>query len=165
MKINALPSVEELFERFYVDSTSPSGLRWATKRFKCRHEVGDTAGSIGAGRYWRIEICGVRYPAHRIVQAMKTGADRSHMTVDHIDRNKQNNHPFNLRWATMQEQSLNKTCSNPLGKGVCYIRDGLTKPYRASAWRDGKDVYLGMYSTADAAHQAYLAFTSSSTSR
>lgn len=148
--MNPLPSIDELFDRFYVDSTSPSGLRY-TKNNK-------HAGGRNARGYWRVKIDGTRYQAHRIVQALKTGEDLIELTVDHKDRNPSNNHPFNLRWATMTEQALNRLTHNRNGhKGVHHQKGrNLKKPYQAQVWLDGKMRHLGMYETAEEAHEAYL---------
>ena len=145
-----LPPIDELFDRFYVDSTSPSGLRYVKN--------GKHAGCQNHKGYWRVKIGGTRYPGHRIVQALKTGKDLVELTVDHKDRDPSNNHPFNLRWASMTEQALNRSSHNRNGyKGVHYQEGkNLKKPYQAQIWLDGKMRHLGMYETAEAAHEAYL---------
>ena len=145
-----LPPIDELFDRFYVDSTSPSGLRYVKN--------GRHAGTKNRRGYWRVKICGTRYPGHRIVQALRTGKDLAALTVDHLDRNPSNNHIFNLRWATMTEQALNRSSTNRTGyKGVHFREDkNLNRPYQAQIWLDGKMRHLGMYETAEAAHEAYV---------
>ena len=162
MIINSLPPVDDLFDRFYVDSSSPSGLRWARSRYKCRYKTGDVAGSLNTGQYWRVTIDDIAYPAHRVVQVMKTGVDRTDLTVDHINRNMQDNHPFNLRWATMSMQAKNKKCRNKTGyRGVLHhAKRNLKKPFQAQVWVEGRMKNLGMFETALEAHQAWLKATS-----
>ena len=49
---------------------------------------------------------------HTLVCAAYHGSPPSEQcTADHIDKNPQNNHADNLRWATPQQQALNKTSS------------------------------------------------------
>ena len=59
--------------------------------------------------------------------------------VDHIDRNKTNNHISNLRWATLSENSQNqsKRCDNTSGhKGITY--DKYNERYRYHKTIQGK---------------------------
>ena len=57
-KPNPLPPLEELNRRYYVDPTSPSGLR--NKISICsRAQANGVAGTLGPGhRYWNIGIKG-----------------------------------------------------------------------------------------------------------
>lgn len=47
-------------------------------------------------------------PVHRLVAEAFIPNPYNKPTVDHIDRNPQNNHVENLRWATYREQSKNQ---------------------------------------------------------
>ncbi len=59
--------------------------------------------------YLFLNIRNRRYTIHKLVITVIRGppSDPSH-TVDHIDRNVQNNHISNLRWSTRSEQCLNR---------------------------------------------------------
>lgn len=146
-----LPPIDELFDRFYVDSTSPSGLRNARKIYRAeKDEVTGTPQGVG---YYTVKIRGTHYLTHRIVHALRTGCDQPDKQIDHIDRNRGNNHPFNLRWVTANENQRNKHCYNKNDlKGV---------RQRGSRWEafitvNSKQAYLGMHDTPEQAHQAYL---------
>jgi hypothetical protein len=102
------PSELELFkEVFELSEEFPSGLKWkitVTNRAK----AGNMAGSLKNHGYWSVGYKGKSYPVHRIVCALATNKDCTDLTVDHIDRNRGNNCPENLRWATKSEQGKNR---------------------------------------------------------
>jgi hypothetical protein len=152
---NPLPSIDELFDRFYVDSTSPSGLRYAKDLAGTRIKAHDVAGALTQG-YWRIIVAGKGYQVHRIVHVMRSGVDDPNLTVDHKDRNSSNNHPFNLRWATQSEQCLNRRNFGQCAKGV-YVEAGRSpsKPYKAQIRIDGKPCFLGYHRTEAQAVEVY----------
>jgi hypothetical protein len=62
--------------------------------------------------YERVELLGTPYLVHRLVAITYLPNPENKPTVDHIDRNKTNNHVSNLRWATEQEQAINKDYLN-----------------------------------------------------
>ena len=156
MTAKPLPSLDDLFDRLYVDSTSPTGLRWA-RQINSRALKDQPAGSL-TKRYCTVSIGGQRFACHRIIAALTTGVDRPDMEVDHVDRNRLNNHPFNLRWATRSGQMRNKTNWGKYAQGVYKEKANLSKPFRASVFRGGKQLRLGRYATEHEAHQAYLNF-------
>lgn len=156
MTASPLPSLDDLFDRFYVDSTSPTGLRWA-RQVNSRALKDQPAGSL-TGRYYSVYIQGQKFSCHRVITAMRTGVDRLDMEVDHVDRNRLNNHPFNLRWASRSQQMRNKSNWGKCLPGVYRERANLSKPFRASVFRDGRQLRLGRYATEEEAHQAYMNF-------
>jgi hypothetical protein len=155
MTYKPMPSIEELFDRFYVDSTSPTGLRYAKNTRHNTRVAGDPAGCL-SGKYIGIRLNGVYYTAHRIIQKMKTGEDLQHMQVDHINLDRRDNHPFNLRWSSTRAQHQNTTACNETGfKGVSFEKRCKTRPFRATIWVNGKHKSLGYFATAEEAHAAY----------
>lgn len=60
--------------------------------------------------YLKTTIQGKSYTCHRLVALhfLEVGLNIEQNQVDHIDRNKQNNHYSNLRWATNRENALNR---------------------------------------------------------
>lgn len=98
--------VNRCWELFYVDSTSPTGLRNAVAR--PRSPIGAKAGWVLPSGYAMVHIDGHGYSAHRVLLALRTGSDRPDMEADHVDRDRRNNHPFNLRWADRSQQCVNK---------------------------------------------------------
>jgi hypothetical protein len=69
--------------------------------------------------------------------------------IDHIDRDKTNNHIDNLRVVTKQENGFNR-----YAKGCYYNKP--SKKWRAQIRLNGKDKHLGCYETEEEAHQAYI---------
>jgi hypothetical protein len=120
--------------------------------------AGKIAGHLDSEGYWRVEWRegGVRHrhPVAIVIWAIMTGSFPDH-EVDHENRIASDNRWNNLRAATRSEQTQNrerrKPFLYPVGVKRCYNR------YQASIAIDKKRIYLGMYATAEAAGQAYLA--------
>lgn len=69
---------------------------------------------------------------------------------DHINHNTLNNRKSNLRIVTCNQNQWNQ--KNPKG----YYWRKANKKYMAQIKLNGKQIYLGLFRTADAAHSAYL---------
>lgn len=96
-----------------------------------------------------------RYQAHRVVFAIANGRWPSGL-IDHIDLDKKNNRPENLREATRQQNAWNKglTKQNTSGfKGVSFHAG--TGRWISQVWCEGKNNFLGRYDTPEAAALAY----------
>lgn len=111
-----LPEVSVLRELF--DFREDSGLLLWRERprelFKSqmqfvrwnKYYAGSIAGRLTTSGYRSIKIFGEAYQAHRIVWKLLTGRDASE--IDHINRDKLDNRPKNLREVTRSANMKNK---------------------------------------------------------
>ncbi|WP_247255430.1 HNH endonuclease [Pseudomonas moorei] len=95
-----------LQERFEIDPTSPSGLRWRTKGNG--YMPGDVAGSRNPKGYWKIGKEPNKLLAHRAVYEMTYGPIPASTEIDHKDGDPSNNRVENLRIATHSQNGMNK---------------------------------------------------------
>ncbi len=90
---------------------------------------------------------------HRVILGL---TDDSKIEADHIDGNGLNNKRANLRRSSRKQNARNRKVqqNNTSGfKGVSFHRGA--QKWRAQIKVDGKDRYLGVFSTAEAAAEAY----------
>ncbi len=155
MKAKPLPSCKELTEVFALSTSSPSGLIW--KKPLCTKQKTDSvAGCVRNNRYWYVSYKYRQLLVHRIVYSLYHELDIGSLQVDHIDQNRLNNNPCNLRLATHQQQQCNKTSkknSTSNYKGVSWHKP-LSK-WRASICVNKKRMHIGYYLTEKEAALAY----------
>ena len=98
-------------------------LYWKKIDVKNQVKIGDKAGTLNDGRYYRTKInIGLHYN-HRIIFLYHHGYLPKQ--IDHIDQNKLNNKIENLREATHSQNGMNrKSCKNTSSKykGVSWIK-------------------------------------------
>lgn len=149
-KMNKLSSQSPAALRLRFVMDGEGNLRW--RNGKC---AGLIAGKMKGG-YRQVLLAGRFLMAHRIVWAM-VNDEWPPSEIDHIDCNKTNNRPENLRLATRSQNCFNKSIykNNKSGfKGVCY--DKSKGRFRASIAANKKNIILGLFSTPELAHAAYL---------
>lgn len=115
--------------------------------------VGDIAGTPGLDGHIQIQIDNKIYQAGRLAWLWMTGEWPPNM-VDHIDNIGTNNRWANLRLATRSQNLHNrgKTRRNTTGfKGVWRSKQGFVADISAGK----KRTRLGVFATAEAAHEAY----------
>jgi len=148
----------ELLQRLHYDKDSGIFL-WKYAGFRKRI-IGQRAGRIAKNGYLHIGLFGSSFLAHRLAWFYVYGAWPM-KDIDHIDGNKLNNSIANLREATRSQNRQNlksalaKKSNLPLGvrRGKRIKRD----VYLAIISIDGQRRYIGTYSTANEAHEAYMA--------
>jgi hypothetical protein len=137
-------------EHFYLDSSSPSGLRWNRDVFQGfkktpRYSIGDPVGTlnkeklIGKPRAWQAGIYRKTFYTHRIVWCMVHGSIDPCLMVDHIDGDVSNNSIENLRLVTSKENQMNARLSknNKSGvNGVYFLINNSNNQYWVASWCD-----------------------------
>lgn len=119
-------------------------------------KAGAAAGNINAGGYLQLEVCGFPTTAHRVVFAIVFGR-WPNGEIDHIDGNKINNRPSNLREASRKVNAQNiRKAKKSNNLGFLGVSPGRRGKFRASLRVDGKQRYLGEFDTPEKAHAAYL---------
>ena len=104
------------------DSASPTGLVWADAR---PSRIGKPAGTLNkVTGYYMTSFQGKSYLCHRIlVEHMLGRTLHTWEQVDHIDRDRTNNHPTNLRVVDQYDNQQNREAqanSASMVKGLSY---------------------------------------------
>jgi hypothetical protein len=87
---------------------------------------------------------------HRLVAQAFIANPDSLPVVDHIDRNKHNNHVSNLRWATVSENTLNSGLSTRNASGfkcISFIRS--RNKFQLTMNKDGMQKFMGYFDTTE----------------
>lgn len=138
----------------YLDSDY--NLRWKIDRRHCKKD--SLAGSLNSDGYSQITVNGSNYYVHRIAYMMIHSLDSldSNIILDHIDGNRSNNRPENLRIATKSTNGMNrgKQSNNTSGfKGVSFRKD--VNKWLAKITKNGKAYHVGLFDTKEKAALAY----------
>lgn len=120
-------------------------------------KVGDMAGYVGKNGYAYLHIDGKCYLAHRVIWLLKYGRWPKD-SIDHINGIKADNRIGNLRCVSAAINNQNKrkaTRGNTAGLlGVSWM--ARAKKWRAQIQVNKKVTYLGLFTSRDAAYNAYL---------
>ena len=106
-KTRPLPSAERLQE--YLQLDYETGRLFWIKTKNVKHPAGREAAlsTNGKNGYMVLGWDGTTYLKHRIIYMMVHGVDPGMNVVDHINGDKTDNRPSNLRMATSQQNSMN----------------------------------------------------------
>lgn len=122
--------------------------RWAGKK------AGNVNNSTG---YVEVKLNSIKLRVHRVVYLMFNGHMDQGLLIDHIDGNRINNTPLNLRVVNQSENSQNQKKSTSRSKlGVLGVSQTSSGKYQARIGLNGKDTYLGSFLTISDAEVAYL---------
>lgn len=149
-----LSEIKKLVE---IDPNTPQGLRWKVQAGK-NVKIGNPTGNLGTRGYFRTGLKGKTYYNHRLVYALYYNLELNQVPkmLDHIDRNKTNNNPDNLRPATNSQNQVNtgKSKRNTSGvRGVCFHKRH--KKWISSIAFQGKLYFLGYYTSKKEAYEIY----------
>lgn len=137
-------------------------LHWIVGR-RNGAKPGQVAGSQDRNRYIRLEIDQVKLAAHRVAWALHHGYwppdDRQ---IDHINGDKTDNRPANLRLATNSQNQVN----TPVRPGTRSGLKGVDWINRVGKWRakimvNKVNIHIGYFSDKHEAHAAYCAHAAS----
>ncbi len=144
---------DELKSLLHYDADTGMFTRLTTTNNK--HRIGDIAGSLDAG-YIRLKLNGKTYRAHRLAWLYVYGYEPINL-IDHIDRDTANNRIANLREATSAENQQNRNKQNNNTSGFTGVHlEKRSGKYVSYIKINYKRKWLGLYTTAEEAHQAYL---------
>jgi hypothetical protein len=122
---------------------------------KGRKKAGMRAGWLRKDGYIETEVDGKAYKAHRLAWLYTYGAWPIHH-IDHIDGNRSNNRLINLRDVNRFINSQNQRLPCKINQcGFLGVHKHGPK-FRAQIRVKGKNKHLGLFDTAELAHEAYL---------
>ena len=117
---------------------------------------GQQAGVLNAHGYIMIRVDQVDYLAHRLMWLYVYGAFPI-LNIDHIDRNRSNNCPINVRVATPKQNGENRSLKskNASGHRGVFLRKYLkSKPWAVNIMSNRKTIHIGYFATVEEAIKA-----------
>jgi hypothetical protein len=151
--------VEKLYKTFDLDPEN-GDLTWRAREEITSYDkswnskyAGRKAGNKMVNGYWRVNVDGEAMKLHRVVFAMHYGKDPGDAMVDHINRNKDDNSPLNLRTSDSSMNGLNAKGRGASGHpGVAWSSD--SGKWKVSIKKDGIRRHLGYFDKLEEAIEA-----------
>ena len=118
--------------------------------------AGKKAGANDGAGYLQVGVAGSLYRVHRIVWEMHHGPLPSGSEVDHINGDRSDNRLCNLRLANYSQNKMNMRMHADNRTGFKGIHKNRTGKYCAQIQAYKTKKYIGVFDTAEEAHEAYL---------
>ena len=145
VQIKALPPLEKLLALFHVDVVSGNLLRLTQPSNNVR--IGSIAGRLTNDGYIHVKVDDKAYFAHRIVWYLHHSVDPRNSQIDHINHNRADNRPSNLRVCTHEENQRNRIGATAISKsgerGVWW--DSSKQKWKVRVIKDGHTCYAGLF--------------------
>lgn len=133
-----LPPIDRLEKLFLVEDG-----KLINRISRGNTKAGREVGALTPTGYLTVRIDRSDYRVHRIIWALTHRRDPGHALVDHVDRNKLNNHPSNLRLLSKQLNALNAKPRRDEPKGVYWHKRD--QRWMAKGRVNCKHVHLGSF--------------------
>lgn len=143
-KCNPLPPQSDLLALFRYEPET------GALRSKSKWHPDKVIGKTESNGYIQVKIAGKYFLAQRVIWKMVTGDDPPEF-IDHKDTVRSNNRWANLRVATQSKNNHHRRTTNTYGRGVSRARGR----FQAKIMSGRNRVYLGCFSSAEAAQAAY----------
>ena len=138
----------------HLKYTPEDGKVWWVKHPRRSTANGTEAGNMMQNGYRKLKFFGKQYLTHRMAWFLHHGRWPAG-DIDHIDGNPSNNKLSNLRDVTHCVNIQNRKSATVKNKtGFLGVVKRKNK-FAAHVHRNGKQIYLGLFETAELAHQAY----------
>lgn len=109
-------------KHFFLDEKSPSFLSWKRKAMAGTGRVmfnpGDHCLTKDSWDYYQVNLGSTSYKIHIIVYVMWYGDYDNTLEIDHIDGNRSNNNPYNLRQVSKAVNNRNVSFKSHNTSGV-----------------------------------------------
>lgn len=127
MKAKLDISYELFSQHFEINSFVPSGLVWKkVNKYMGSITIGSEVGCLLQSGYYQVKFQKKKYYIHRIIYSLHNKIDLStDLYIDHIDRDKSNNSPNNLKLVSHTENMWNS--SKPKTNTSGYVNISNTK--------------------------------------
>ena len=123
------------------DESFYNGDKAKAQRFNRNYTAQKIIGGKNSRGYPTMQVEGKSYLIHRVIWMLHNGKElEKGVTIDHIDRNKENNNPSNLRLASHQQQSYNKDSN---GYYFCKTK----QKYIVEIKQDKNKMHIGIFNT------------------
>lgn len=146
-------NIEKLMFERLIYNPNDGKVLWA-KHPRWPSYSGREAGNLRQDGYRKLKFCGKQYLTHRVAWLLHHGTWPVG-DIDHIDGNPLNNKLNNLRDVPHSVNLQNRKSATVKNKtGFLGVVKRKNK-YAAHIHKNGKQIYLGLFETAEKAHQVY----------